>query len=185
MTTIPDYSQYASREPRTEDLAQLRDLVDQMLQAKDDLADAVEETRRRKDALEDFSRRSIPELMVSVGLEKFTTTGGMEVIIKPKAGGAPAAANRAEAYAWLEANGQGGLVKRTVEVAFATGQGEESDELQARLGLEFPGNVREAQKVEPSSMSAFIRRAMEDPAFPRELFGVYEYDEAVVKARKK
>ena len=179
-----DYSAFQRSAPTTEQLSQLTALILNMREAELELAKREEEQKLATERLRKVAEVDIPELMASVGLQRFTTSDGFEVRVKKHYSAAPKVADRDAAYDWLEQNGHGGLVKRTVEVGFGVGQSEDAARLVAELEGRF-NNVAKARKVEPASLKAWAKRQIEDGIqFPRDLFGVRIFDRAEVKTSK-
>jgi len=168
--------------PTLADLARLvesaRDAEMLVVAREAQLADAKAEHRR-------ITEVAIPEAMAAAGMETFRTSSGLTVTIKDDVQvKQPPVAQRAQAYAWLEENGQGGLVKRSVEIAFGAGEteAERAHALVDLLGPQFPGSVREGREVNSSSLAAWLRRAIEaGESPPLELLGARQVRVAKIK----
>lgn len=166
--------------PSKGDLAELALLAQRLHDAKLDAARAEEEFKRTQKVVTDLEEHLIPDKMAEVGLEKFTTTTGFKIEVKETIRASIPVAKRDDAFQWLEDNGHGGLIKRTVVVGFDRDQEEKAKELRVQLEREFE-NVKTDRKVEPSTLRAFIAerlRAEEDIPLP--LFGAYRQRTAKV-----
>ena len=150
----------AAEQPAQETFRQLDGLIAQAIAADKEVARLEAELRKAKETYRSVVEDAIPSLMDGIGLQEFRTTSGVSISIRQKITAAPLAANRDAAYDWLEANGHGGMVKRSVEVAFNREQQTEALKLMEELSGRFAG-VRAERKVEPSTMSAFARRELE------------------------
>jgi len=135
----------------TADLAGLSRLAEQLADADKFVAKLEEELRQAKMRVTDISERAIPDLMDELGVAEFTTTNGFKITIRSTVRASIPLANRAEAYQWLEENGHGGLLKRTVSVAFNRDQQDDVCALRNELEDKFE-NVKEDCKVEPSTL---------------------------------
>jgi hypothetical protein len=175
VSDTPDYSAFPSAAPASDSLAHLTQLVEQAREMEERVAAAEEELRTAKEELRRVIEGAIPEAMLACGMETFKTLSGLSVTLRDDLQvNQPPVAQRGAAYAWLEENGQGGLLKRGVEIAFGAGseEAERAHELARTLGGTFPGSVRENLEVNTASLKAFLARALkagESP--PLELFG--------------
>jgi len=176
------YAQYREIErPAEAAHAQLDALVMQMQEAESDVAQAEMVLKQAQERHRDICERQIPELMDEMGLLEFKNRDGLHVKIERKIRASIPAALRPAAYAWLEDNGFGGMLKRTVSVAFNRDEADAARELVGQLDGKFAG-VKEDCKVEPSTLSAFVREQLEQGSeLPLELFGVFEQRIAKVK----
>jgi hypothetical protein len=161
--------------------AQLDTLVMQLEQAEQDVTVAEAALKQAQERHRDICERQIPELMDEMGLVEFKNRNGLHVKIERKIRASIPAALRPAAYAWLENNGFGGMLKRTVSVAFNREEQDAARLLVGELEGKFAG-VKEDCKVEPSTLSAFVREQLEQGSeLPLELFGVFEQRIAKVK----
>jgi hypothetical protein len=137
--------------------------------------DAAEEAlKKAQEVARDLIERRLPEAMDAVGMQEFRTRGlrvRVEPVLQVKQ---PPVAQRAAAHDWLRAHDQGGLIRRGVEIAFGASEKEQerAHALADRLGVDFPGAVRESEEVNTSSLKAFLRRAVEaGENVPLDIFG--------------
>lgn len=87
----------------------------------------------------------IPELMESVGVDKLTTTSGLNVEIQQQVFARIPEAKKQEAYDWLIDHNEGGMIKEEV-----------------------------IQRVHPMTLKSWVRGKLEEGALiPEDLFGVY------------
>jgi hypothetical protein len=149
------FAKYRTNErPDIEQFAHLNELVNQLDKAEQDVVEAettLKEAQERQRRLEEFE---IPDYMDTLGLEEFTLTSGLtiEVVRKIRA----SIGNRkVAAFKWLIDKGHGGLIKRTIMVAFNREQSEDAHKLLKTLQPKFAG-VKEEMKVEAASLTASI-----------------------------
>lgn len=177
-----DYSAFTRAAPTTDQLSQLSALVKQMHDAEIAAEEAEAELTKRKETVRQYAEVQIPELMASMGVAEITTSGGLKVKVRRSYSAAPLVENREAAYDWLEKNGHGGLVKRSIEVGFSVKEGEVAMELMGELQGRFE-NVKGGRKVEPASLRAWAKQQFETGVeFPRELFNARAFDKAEIKS---
>lgn len=162
-------------------------MVERAHEAELRVADAEAALKEAQEAHRRIVEVEIPEAMLAVGMATFRTSSGLEVELKDDLQvKQPPVARRGEAYRWLEENKQGGLIKRGVEIAFGAGESEaeRAHALANKLGVDFPGSVRENQEVNTASLKAYLRRALEaGESPPLELFGARAYRVAKIKQK--
>lgn len=184
--SLPDFGRHGQKSATFEQTKRISDAVDEYLDAVAAAAEAEAAFKEKKALVRRYEEHLIPEAMREAGVTETKLTSGYTVKIKSDVRASIPKAKEAEAFAWLESNGQGGMIKRTVEVPFAMGEEDRvrelMDDLQAR---EFSCGAR--KKVESSTLRSFVRRQLEDPAnkFPMDLFGASTFDKADVKSPKK
>lgn len=178
------YAADAAAGPTESDLAELSRLVGDMVAAEDEVARLEAQLDSASKRLETISRREIPDLMDRAGTSLYRTKDGMRVEVQRKVRASIPAATRDQAHDWLDDNGHGGLLKRTVEVAFSRQQEPDARALLDRLAETYE-NVRVQKKVEPSTLTAWVkeRLGLGEPV-PDELFSVYPFAEARVERPK-
>lgn len=187
MTATPDYSSFPAAAPSPGSLAALTELVERAHAAELAVAEAEENLDLATEAHRRIVEQELPAAFDACGMREFTTRSGLRVTVEDQLQvKQPPVARRAAAYSWLEDNGQGGLVKRSVEVAFGAGQNEaeRAAALVDLLGPQFPGAVSEGQEVNSSSLKAYLSRALaagENP--PLELFGARRFRAARISQK--
>lgn len=172
---------YSSLAPSPEDLASLSSLAQEMFDAEAAVASAEETLSRAKERLRHVSETSIPMLMTKVGMKDFRTTSGFRIRIDEMVSASIAPERKTEAYAWLDANGHSGLLRRRVSVEFTREQGEEARRLlDVARGAGFE-NVGEELSVHPSTLKAWAREQLASGgALPFDLFGVSQFQRAKI-----
>jgi hypothetical protein len=186
-SSVPDYSAFPAAAPAAGSLAQLSSLVERAHAAELAVADAEAVLEAAQITHRRIVEIDLPEAMSAVGMDTFRTSSGLAVSVRDELQvKQPPVAQRAAAYSWLEDNGQGGLIKRGVEIAFGAGldEAERAHALADRLGVDFPGAVREQQEVNSTSLKAYLARALkagESP--PLELFGARRFRVAKINQK--
>lgn len=167
--------------PRVGRLARL--LVEQQAA----VAEAEEKLAAAKAALLLTERVDLPELMKELGLQEVKLEDGSKVTVTPDVICAIAEAKRADAFAWLEERGYGGLIKTEVSVSFGRDELEKAEEVASVLSevAERPSAIE--RTVHPQTLKAFVKERMaaaELDARAMELFGVQPFDRAKLTAPK-
>lgn len=157
-----------------EEMQRLSDLVQKLREVGEATAEAEAALKRLQDEKRRLEEFELPELMDSLGLAEFRDRSGLHVRVTRQIR-ASIGSRKAEAFAWLENNGYGALIKRTVEAAFGREQAEDAKRVLTTLQREFGGNVRQQMKVEPATLTAFVREQLaEGKEIPADVFGIYE-----------
>ena len=182
---VPDYGDHAVT-PKNADLAELTDAVRALERAEDELQDATVEALVKQQARDDLALCAIPRIMEGLGFKpgaKIPLGGGVVVELSEDVKTKIPKARAEEAFAWLEAQGQGGLIKREIVVGFRREEQEAATELLGQLA-DYE-NVKEAQRVESSTLKKFVRDALaRGEEVPRDLFGVFEFKEVKLKRKR-
>lgn len=143
------------------------------LVAADREVDAAEALlRQRKEEARLLREESIPMAMAELGLNEVRLDSGERVTVKQDVYASIPPDKRNEAYAWLEANGFGGLIKTEVVMHFTRGELDAAKQLAAELKQE--GYEPELEQgVHVQTLRAFLREQLEqaNAALPLELFG--------------
>lgn len=183
--SLPDFGHHGQKTATFDQLKRISEAVDEYLDAVAAAAEAEAAFKEAKKLVVRYEEHLLPEAMREAGMLDFTTTSGYKVKIKSDVRASIPKAKEADAFRWLEENGQGGLIKRTVEVPFAMGEEERVEDLMNDLQeREFSCGAR--KKIESSTLRSFVRKQLEDPSnkFPMDLFGASTYDKADVKSPK-
>jgi len=175
-----DYSDYITPTlPDSDDrLIRLSKLCIEMVRREKAVADAEAVLQSAKQSLVDITETSIPNLMAEIGCAAYRLESGQEIEIVPVLS-ANISAERAEpAHAWLEANNQGGLIKRRVVVSFSREQEAQARHLVTNLKkYKTPMPFDVERKVEPPTLKKAVKEMMEQGILTDEakaLLGVFQ-----------
>lgn len=169
--------------PSDDGMAKLDDLLTQLTEAEQVVLDAEAALKKAQGARDTLAQVTIPEHMEdALGLEEVKTKSGVKVKVT-KTIRASMGKRKAEALAWLEKHGHGGLIKRTLSVAFDRDEQDAATALAQQLGDEF--DVKADMKVEASTLAAFVREQMEAGVdVPSDIFSVFEQRKVKVTTPK-
>lgn len=177
MTEVYDYSKFTDTAPKSGgELAQLSILAEQARSAEYDVERIQNELKAAQSRHRSLVEHEIPTLMEQVGMEKFSTTDGLQIAIREtiraSMGSGPA---KDRNLGWLEEQGHEAIIKLAVAIPF--GRGEEDRQRGKDLATRLRAEGFEAsfeRKVEPSTLSSLIRELLEEGRpVPEESFGVF------------
>lgn len=166
MTADFDYSEYDETvaDPGAGDnsLSALRFWARAQKDAELEVARLTTELSVANERLREISEEKLPELMDELGIPSFSTTDGMKITVREviRASLGRTDEEKARAIKWLEDNGHGAIVKRTVEIPFMRDQ--ETQAMELRKDLKEKGYpVSFDRRVENSTLRAFVTECLE------------------------
>jgi len=144
-----------------------------LLDIQKEVSALEDKLKKKKEEELKLSENEIPNLMQKAGAASIKLTDGTAVEIKPYYGARIPASRTEEAFNWLRENNFADLIKNNVTLTF----GRNEDNMAKSLvdDLRQKGhNVKQAEKVEPMTLKAFVREQIEKGKdVPADLFGVY------------
>lgn len=170
--------------PSDAGMATVGRLARDMLERQAEVEQAEQILTARKQALRRVAEELLPAAMREHGMTEIRMDDGSRVTVKQIVRASIPVAKRAQAFAWLEANGHGDLLKHDIRAQLGRGESEQAEraltEL-ASLGIEATDNLT----VHPQTLSAFVREQTEaGRTVPDELLGVYRGEVAQIKRAK-
>lgn len=162
-------------------LAELARLGQALIDAEGAVEAAERALKEAKEKERKLRENEIPDYMQEVGLTKVVLDGGAVISFKDDVRLEWDAAKKEAAFAWLEANDFGGLIKTTVTTEFGKGELEKAKELLTRLAQEFGYEAALKRDVHFQTMCAFLREQIEaGTAIPLEEWGAVSIKKAKV-----
>jgi len=144
-----------------------------LLETQNEIAKLEDKLKTFKTTETTLSEQTIPNLMQQAGVSLIKLKDGSSVEIKPFYAARIPSSKVEEAFEWLRTNGHGDLIKNNVMLTFGRNQDNEAKSLVAEL-REKGHNVKQAEKVEPMTLKAFVKEQIQDGKnVPSDLFGVY------------
>jgi hypothetical protein len=150
-----------------------KDGMEQLTDLAEELVDLDLEVRRKEEELAAAKKRAnfmaaerIPKLIEEFGYVipaeglKIPTRRGFSIVVKEEVHGGCSKVNMPALIAWLDANGESGMVKRQLSLAFNREQSDQALELEARLRPEYP-MVESKETVNTNTLKAWVRRRLE------------------------
>lgn len=171
--------------PTKEELAELSELI-ALWDANEahlaSLAEAVKSAEATKTKIE---TELIPALMTEAGnIEEFALADGRKVTVREELYASISKANEEAAFAWLEAQGHGAVIKDALTVALGRGPtaAERAQALVAFIeGLGVDEWTRK-RGVHPQTLQALLREQLaEGVEVPKATFGVFQQRRAEIK----
>jgi len=102
----------------------------------------------------------IPELMAELDMQE-VKTGDVKVTLAKKVTASITEKNKEVAFVWFDENGEGGMVRRQIVVAFDRDQENMAHALAARLGQTYE-NVKTDCSVHNGTLAAWVRRRLKE-----------------------
>jgi len=175
------------KKPEGVSLERLVNMTELMLSIEERIVDLTDEMAAESLRMKKLRDELIPSAMKELGLEFFGLDDGSRVDIKKSVQANISEANKTKAYAWLEANDFGGLIKNKLSSEF--GNGENEDAVKAKKLLTDAGFFATLDKsVHAATLKSFVKEQLEKGTkIPVDLFGVFEVEQAKVtkpKAKK-
>lgn len=173
-----DYSEFKEVPAEESDdvLARISMLADEMHDIDKQIAESELKTKKLKAAHEQIAVEQLPELFEQVGIEEIKTRSGLPLRLKNKIFTSISKGRKPKAIAWLDANGQGGMVKRCVIIDFDKTQEAKVEALLRLIGKGWPNNRTELD-VHSATVKAFVTRQLADGReIPADIFGIHCVD---------
>lgn len=175
----------------------------EMTEAAQLLVDAERSSATAEQALKDAKERervlreeTLPGMMNELGVEKMTLLDGSEISVKQEVYASIPEHRKTEAYAWVEDNGFGGIIKTVVAVPFGKGEIDKAIMLLDNLATMGITNGTIDRSIHAQTLKAFLKERLaemgeiagaendERKVVPLELFGARPVMSAKVKAPK-
>jgi hypothetical protein len=160
-------------------------LADEMHSLDKQIAESELQTKKLKETHRQIAEEQLPELFEQVGMSELKTLKGLPLKLKNKVYTNISKGRKPNAIAWLDANGQGGMVKRSVIIDFDKTQETKVKALLRLIGRGWPNNRTELD-VHASTVKAFVIRQLADgKKIPFDVFGIHCVDVVEITSSKK
>lgn len=157
-------------------LGRISALADEMHETDKAIAEAELKVKKLKETHRHIAEEQLPELFEQVGMKELKTLKGLPLKLKSKVFTNISKGRKPTAIAWLDANGQGGMIKRCVIIDFDKTQEEKVAALLRLIGKGWPNNRTELD-VHASTVKSFVTRQLADgKEIPLDVFGVHCVD---------
>ena len=169
---------------QTDILGRISVIADEMNQIDKDIAAAELSVKKLKETHRQIAEEQLPELFEQVGMSELTTLKGLPLKLKNKVFTNISKGRKPTAIAWLDANGQGGMVKRCVIIDFDKTQEDKVAALLRLIDKGWPNNRTELD-VHASTVKAFVTKQLNDgEEIPLDIFGVHCVDVVEITSKK-
>ena len=153
--------------------ADIATACNKLLDVQKEVTALEDQLKKKKEEELKLSEQDIPNLMQQAGVSAIKLPDGSGVEIKPYYGARIPASRTDEAFDWLRENNYGDLIKNNVTLTFGRNEDNIAKSLVDELRQK-GHNVKQAEKVEPMTLKAFVREQIEKGKdVPADLFGVY------------
>lgn len=169
-------------------LIAIAQMAQEQMDAQDEVNRASEVLEEKTAALKNIKNHRFPDLLMECGQKKLTTANNLEVELVDTLRSSISAINEVDAFAFLEEQGVGGIIKHEVSIELPKGDAEVDAKLeqirQLCTSLGIPVNV--SRGVHNSTLCAQLRRWLADGVeFPMETFSAIVQKEVKVKPVKE
>jgi hypothetical protein len=138
----------------------IAELCNKLLDVQKEVTTLEDKLKKKKEEELKLSEQDIPNLMQKAGVAALKLTDGSSVEIKPYYGARIPASRTDEAFDWLRENNYGDLIKNNVTLTFGRNEDNVAKTLVDELRQK-GHNVKQAEKVEPMTLKAFVREQIE------------------------
>lgn len=165
-------------------LRELTTLCQQLRNAEAELADIDTNWKAKKATVQHLTEEDIPALMTELGVRKITLGTGELIEVKPDIEASipkEDAELRAKAFAWIEDNGHGSIIKTIVAVQFGRDELAEAHQLMELLAYLGYMSIMD-RAVHASTLKSFLKeRLAEGDPVPLEYFLARPFQKAKIK----
>ncbi len=166
-------------------LGRISVLADEMHDIDKQIAKTDLEVKKLRETHRQIAEEQLPELFEQVGMEELKTRSGLPLKLKNRVHTNISKGRKPNAIAWLDENGQGGMVKRSVIIDFDKTQEDKVKALLRLINRGWPNNRTELD-VHASTVKAFVvRQLAEGKEIPLDIFGVHCVDVVEITSSKK
>lgn len=202
MTTTIDYFDIGEVKPSEDTMEKLMKLASESSELSQQIADEQIETEKKIKRMEEINRNRLPEIMQSLGMSSFKLADGSELLIEEKLNASISVANREKAYAWLDDHGFGGIIKTVLKSNFSRDEREKAEEARKMLA-EAGFDAETESSIHAATLKSFVKERLaaaadvietvehdgfddeeKAPSLPLDIFSVFEFKEAKIKAPK-
>ena len=167
------------------DLKRIVQLAELLRTHQTEIERLEEELKQLKAAALRIEREDLPLLMTELGLQEIKLGDGSVVKVSEDCDARISDATRTPALAWLNEHGFGGLIKTQIALTFGRGEHDKAIAVQQRLAADFD-NVELKEDVHYQTLKAFVKEQLAAGAsIPMDLFNVFPYSKATIKAPRK
>jgi len=167
--------------PSNDSIKQIADLAQRQLDLLQKIEQVEADLKLLNEDLRVVSEVDLPTAMFEAGVSSFTLDNGMKVSTKEDVYASIPKDKESTAFAWLNTNGFGGIIKHVVSASFGKEEDARAKELIAAaqsLGL----NPEDKRSVHSATLKAFVKEQLaQGKNIPLELFGAYQVTKATVK----
>ena len=167
------------------ELSQITMLAEQQLHYQQEIAELEAQLKEANQKLTNLAERSLPELMMSVGLTEFVLNNGFKVTIKEDVFASIRKDCMDGAVAWFDKCGLGDIVKDEVKIQLGKGEAELAAKF-LLLAEDLGVPATEKLSVHAGTLKSIAKEQLaRGVEFPEEYFSVYPFKRAEIKPYKE
>lgn len=180
-----DYSEYMSDAPTDEGVSTLSNLGRQLVAAELEVMKAEDALDKVKAVKQDIEEKLIPDAMREFGVESpLKLTGGVVIELDEILGVTVNTENKQRVLNWLEKEGHGAIIKRTLSVAFRKDQQDAAKKLIKVLVEEQKMPTKEQREYASATLKKIVRERRSDGKPIPDTINVYSATIAKIKKGK-
>lgn len=170
--------------PDDADIRGVAQLASDMTDLEREIAALEAELARKREAHKAIREGSLPLKMAELGMEEFKLTGGGRIEIIKMTAASITELNRPKAHEWLEKDGSGSIIKKTITIEFGKGEEAWAKKFLADLAKRkkpLKHTLKEA--VHYQTLQKFVRDKLAEAKsegldakqfIPHDLFGIFQ-----------
>jgi hypothetical protein len=178
-----DYSEFQEENPTpaVDLLSRISVVADQLMAKKKAAAEAELALKKINDEVSRLEEVELPQMMREARQEEMKTTSGIRLKLVNEIHTNISKDRKPKAIAWLDANGQGGIVRRNVIIAFNKCDEDKVEKLLRLIGRGWPSFKVELDVHAATVKSLVKERLAAGLDVPLDIFGVYRREVVLVE----
>ena len=181
---MSDYSEFMGDAPTDQSVSTLSNLGRSLVDAEVKVLEAERTLKQAKEAKKDIEERLIPDAMREAGVAELKLTGGVVIGISEILGVTVRSDNKQRVLNWLEKEGHGAIIKRTLSVAFNKDQQEAADNLIKVLVEEQKMPTKEQREYASQTLKKIVKERRETGKDVPDIITVYSAEVAKITKGK-
>ena len=165
-------------------LQEIQQLGETLKRKREEQAELTEALNRKNTEIKTLEEETLPALMDEIGISGIDLAGGGRVEVKDFIQANVSKANEHEAFEWLRATNNDGIIKNQIVASLDRGQDELAKDVAERLA-ELGVRFDQKQSIHHLTLKSFITEVLNNPelrdSLPREAFSVHEGRKVVFK----
>lgn len=170
-------------QPEGDTLTRLHSMAKRALKLKAELLNDEKAIEEKKAELDRITKDLLPGLMQECNFLTLGLDDGRTITVKDVVKASITEAKRESAHEWLRQNGFDGIIKTAITAEF--GRGEDAEAQRVLAALDQAGaHATVKESIHNATLTSFVKGELEKGTpIPFELFGVYQYKEAVLSKK--
>lgn len=163
-------------------MADVKKNVERLVVLKEEIDSLNAVLKQRADEFRKISEEDIPSSMDAAGCKSFTDSKGYVITVEDFVQASIPKNRQLEAFAWLDNNGYGDLIKVELKANFGRGEREKAIAIAKEVVERFHVGMETKDSVHASTLKAFVKEQLsEGKELPADLLGIYQGRVAKIK----